>query len=79
MKTRKKRTQLPGSQEIHAQLVKIGAQIRKGRTRRGLAVLELSQKCGIAVPQIYMIERGSNCTLKTLLKARNALRVKISI
>ncbi len=79
MKTRKKKTQSPGNREIRAQLEKIGAQIRKARTSRGLSVAELSEKSGIAVPQIYMIERGSNCTLKTLLKVRDALRIKITI
>ncbi len=79
MKKRIKSKQSPGNRELRAQLAKVGANIRKARTRRGLSVAELSEKSGIAVPQIYMIERGSNCTLKTLLKVRDALRVKISI
>jgi len=65
--------------KIEKKLSEIGQKIRKARTSRGLSVQDLSDLCGIAVPQLYNIENGANCTVKTLMKIRQSLRISITL
>ncbi len=64
---------------IEKKLISIGQAIRKARIGRGLSVQDLSDMCGIAVPQLYNIEKGANCTVKTLMKIRQTLRITITL
>ncbi len=79
-KNTKKKTRVPSNNKtLQKKLTQIGAMMQKARIKRGLSIPQLSEKCGVAVPQIYKIESGSNFTLKTLLKVNGALRIKITL
>ncbi|MBP7584674.1 MAG: helix-turn-helix transcriptional regulator [Spirochaetes bacterium] len=76
----KKQTRVStNNKTLQKKLTHIGAMMQKARIKRGLSIPQLSEKCGVAVPQIYKIESGSNFTLKTLLKVNGALRIKITL
>lgn len=56
----------------------IGRNVRAARTAAGLTQLELAGKCGMAMPHVSRLEKGTHLpSVNTLKKVSDALKVPI--
>lgn len=58
----------PSKKSSHPYFAKLGIEIRKIRTNKGLSLEALGTEIGIDGPNMQKIEGGLNLTLSTLLK-----------
>lgn len=65
--------------ESNSQLINIGDRLRKLREARGLSIRSLSQKCGLAVNTLSLIENGKTSpSINTLTKITKSLGIPIT-
>ena len=59
-------------------LVRLGANLRRAREKRGWSQDELAHRCGVHRTYVGSVERGEyNVTVLTLRRLANALRVSL--
>jgi len=60
-------------------LADIAVRIQEARQKQGLSQQELARRAHVTQQQLSSIENGSNFTVRTFLKIREALRIDISL
>ena len=60
-------------------MAEIAIKIQEARQKQGLSQQELAKMAHVTQQQLSSIENGSNYTIKTFLKIREALRINISL
>ena len=65
--------------EQELELVRLSLKIHQEREKKGLTQKQLSKVAGITQQQLSKIENGISCNVVTLIKACNALNLKLVI
>ncbi len=60
-------------------MAEIAIKIQDARQKQGLSQQELAQRAHVTQQQLSSIENGSNYTMRTFLKIREALRINIPL
>ena len=60
-------------------MAEIAISIQEARQKQGLTQVELARKAKVTQQQLSSIENGSNYTIKTFLKIREALHINITL
>jgi HTH-type transcriptional regulator / antitoxin HipB len=60
-------------------MAEIAVRIQEARLKQGLSQQELARRAHVTQQQLSSIENGSNFTIKTFLKIREALRINITL
>jgi len=60
-------------------MAEIAVKIQEARLKQGLSQQELARRARVTQQQLSSIENGSNFTVKTFLKIREALRINITL
>ncbi len=60
-------------------MAEIAVKIQEARQKQGLTQKELARKAQVTQQQLSNIENGSNFTIKTFLKIREALHINITL
>ena len=60
-------------------MAEIAIKIQEARQKQGLSQQELARRAHVTQQQLSSIENGSNFTVKTFLKIRDALQINITL